>query len=118
MKQKEVLVDGLLKLDIVDGEYVREVKISSKMSKSDRMQLLYYLYYLKQKGIEKKGLINYVKEKRVEEVELTKEDEIEVEEALKGIEEVLKLESPPKVINARYCKKCAYYEFCYVKEDE
>ena len=76
-EKKEVLVDGLLKLDIVDGDYIREVKISSKMSKPDRMQLLYYLYYLKQKGIKKKGLINYVKEKRVEEVELTPENEKE-----------------------------------------
>lgn len=118
LKNKEVLIDGLFKVDIMDGEYIREVKISSKMSKADRMQLLYYLYYLKQKGIEKKGLINYVKERKTEEIELTKEDELEIEEALKGIEEVLKRESPPKMINARLCKKCAYYQFCYVKEDE
>lgn len=117
MKKREVLVDGLLKLDIVDGEYIREIKISSKMKKSDRMQLLYYLYYLKQKGIEKKGLINYVKEKRVEEIELSKEDEIEIEQALKGIEKILEMQSPPQVIDAKLCKKCAYYSFCYVKEE-
>lgn len=118
MKKKEVLVDGLVKLDIMDGEYIREVKISSKMKKSDRIQLLYYLYYLKQKGIEKKGLINYVKERRVEEIELSKEDEIEIEKALEGIDKVLKMKSPPKAINAKLCKKCAYYSFCYVKEED
>lgn len=118
MKKREVLIDGLLKLDIVDGDYIREVKISSKMSKADRMQLLYYLYYLKKKGIEKKGLINYVKERRMEEIELTEDDELEIKKALKGIEQVLQLKSPPEVINARICKKCAYYSFCYVKEED
>ena len=47
MKSKEVLVDDILKLDIIQGDYIREVKISSKMQEADEMQLYYYLYYLK-----------------------------------------------------------------------
>ena len=38
-KHKELLIDNLLKLDIVDDTYVREVKISSKMEKAEKMQL-------------------------------------------------------------------------------
>ena len=116
-EKKEVLVDGLLKLDIVDGDYIREVKISSKMSKPDRMQLLYYLYYLKQKGIKKRGLINYVKEKRVEEVELTPENEKEIEKILKEINTIVNCDNPPQVKELSYCKKCAYYELCYIDEE-
>ena len=118
IKKKEILVDDLIKLDAIDGEYVKEVKISSKMKKSDRMQLLYYLYCLKDKGIEKKGLISYVKEKRVEEVELTEEDVEEIEQVLIDINNIVHLNIPPGVINLPYCKKCAYYEFCYVEEVE
>lgn len=117
LKKKEILVDDLLKLDIVDGEYIREVKMSSKMSEADRMQLLYYLYYLKQKGVEKKGLVNYVKEKRVEEVELTTKDEKKIENMLKQINEIANYSSPPKVRELPYCKKCAYYELCYIDEE-
>ncbi|MBM7623753.1 CRISPR-associated protein Cas4 [Sporohalobacter salinus] len=117
MKKKEVLVDDLLKLDIVDGEYIREVKMSSKMSKADRMQLLYYLYYLKQKGIEKKGLVNYVKEKKIEEIELTAKDEKEIEKVLKEINKVVTAKTAPKVKKLFYCKKCAYYELCYIEEE-
>ena len=73
-KNKEIEIDGNIKLDIIDKNFVREVKISSKMEKSDRMQLLYYLYYLKSIGINRKGKINYVKEKRVDEIELTDND--------------------------------------------
>ena len=43
MKSKEVLVDDILKLDIIQGDYIREVKISSKMQEADEMQLYYYL---------------------------------------------------------------------------
>lgn len=115
---KEVLIDNIIKIDILDKEYVKEVKISSKMEESDRKQLLYYLYYLKTLGINKKGTINYVKEKKVEEIELTPQDEMEIEAALVDIKSILKKDKPPGVIKAPYCKKCAYYEFCYVKEEE
>ena len=42
---KEKLVDDIIKLDIMENETVKEVKLSSKMKISDRMQILYYLFY-------------------------------------------------------------------------
>lgn len=117
-KHKELLIDNLLKLDIVDDTYVREVKISSKMEKADKMQLYYYLYYLKKLGINKKGMLNYVKERRQEEIELTDEIEKEVEMVILDIVEITKNIKPPKLEKLPYCTKCAYYEFCYVKEEE
>ena len=39
------------------------------MKKADEMQLYYYIYYLKKLGINKKGMINYVKEKKQKEME-------------------------------------------------
>lgn len=113
-KNKEVLIQDLIKLDIIEGDYVKEVKISSKMGESHRKQLL---YYLKSLGINKKGSLNYVKEKRVEEIELTNENEKEIEKALIDIKRITKLNKPPKVIKLPYCKNCAYYQFCYVKEN-
>lgn len=47
------------------------------------MQLLYYLYYLKKLGIEKKGVLNYPKQRKKEVLELTPEGERKVEEAIK-----------------------------------
>lgn len=113
---KEKLIDGLIKIDILEKENIREVKLTSKMQESDRMQLLYYLYYLKQIGIIRRGTLNYVKEKKVEQVILTKEDENKIEKALEGIKKTLALARPPKVEKLPYCKKCAYYEYCYIKE--
>lgn len=115
-KRKEILIDDIIKLDIIDEEYVKEVKISSKMNKADKMQLLYYLFYLKQLGIDKKGTLNYVKEKKVEEVQLTEEIEEEIKNSLIKINKLCKEDTIPKVINMPFCKKCSYYEFCYIKE--
>ncbi|SHH05420.1 CRISPR-associated protein Cas4 [Tepidibacter thalassicus] len=117
LKNKEVMIDDILKLDIMQGEYIKETKISSKMPKADKMQLIYYLYYLKKLGIIKKGIINYVKEKRQEELELTKEEEINIEKTLIEINKITKMKHPPKLEKLLICTKCAYYEFCFAKEE-
>lgn len=117
-KNKEILVDDILKLDIIDGDHVREVKISSKMKEADEMQLYYYLYYLKQLGIDKKGSINYVKEKRQEELILTGDKEKEIENTLIEINKISNDVRPPVLKKLPYCTKCAYYEFCFAKEEE
>ena len=116
LKTREVLIDDMLRLDIMDKEFVREIKITSKMEIVDKMQLLYYLYYLKQLGIKKKGVLNYVKERRNEIVELDEKSELEIEKTLVDIDKILNKNEPPEVIKLPYCKKCAYYQFCFVKE--
>lgn len=119
MKTKEVLIDDILKLDIIKGDHVREVKISSKMQQADEMQLYYYLYYLKNVlDIEKKGIINYVKEKKQDELTLTTEIEEKIEYTLVNINILCKQIYPPKLEKLPYCTKCAYYEFCFSKEDK
>ncbi|MDQ2086774.1 CRISPR-associated protein Cas4 [Herbivorax sp. ANBcel31] len=115
-KSREIMIDDIIKLDIIDGDFIREIKLSSRMSNSHRMQLLYYLYYLKKSGIEKKGSINYVKEKKIEVIELTEKDESEIERALIEIKKICEMEKPPPLEKLSICKKCAYYEFCFVKE--
>lgn len=115
--KKELTVDNI-KIDAVDGEYVREVKVTSKMTKADRWQLLFYLYELKKRGLNKKGLISYTKEKRTEEVKLTEEDEKELERIIEDIYQIMEQPHPPGVINSPICTKCAYYDFCYAEEGE
>lgn len=117
-EHRELMIDGYFKIDAIDGEYIREVKISSKMTEADRWQLLFYLHELKKRGLHLKGLISYTKEKRTEEVCLTEQDEIKIEEIIQDIVRIQSMTFPPKVINVSYCKKCAYYDFCYSGEME
>ncbi|WP_445492469.1 Dna2/Cas4 domain-containing protein [Niallia sp. 03133] len=55
LDKKEILIDGAFKIDAIDGEFVREIKLSSKMVESDTMQMLFYLYQLFLRGINKKN---------------------------------------------------------------
>lgn len=114
---KELLIDDLIRVDIINKDFVKEVKISSKMKEADKMQLLYYLYYLKQLGIYRNGTLNYVKEKKIENITLTPDNETLIEQTLINIKQILDEKYPPKVENFPYCKKCSYYEYCYVRED-
>lgn len=111
-EKKEMLIDNLICIDIVSEDEIREVKTSNKLYQADRIQILYYLYYLKNLGIEKKGVINYPKMRKKEEITLTQQNEQEVETALKRIKEILMMEKPPELIQKSYCSKCAYCEFC------
>jgi CRISPR-associated exonuclease Cas4 len=111
--KKELMVDQGFKIDAIEGEYVREVKVTSKMTEADRWQLLFYLYELKKRGLEKKGLISYTKEKKTEEVVLTVDDEKSLDKMTAEIKATIDQPNPPKLRKLPYCKKCAYYDFCY-----
>ncbi|WP_141267102.1 CRISPR-associated protein Cas4 [Thermodesulfovibrio sp. Kuro-1] len=112
-EKRELLIDNLINIDIVGDDQIREVKYSNRLAHADRIQLLYYLYYLKQIGIEKKGIINYPKMRKREEITLTPEAEREVEEALVRVREIVSMEKPPELKKKPYCTKCAYFEFCW-----
>lgn len=112
--RKEIFVDRFLKIDLFRGELVAEVKKSSKHEKAARVQLAYYLYYLKhEKGIELKGILLFPKERKTEAVELTPELEKEIEKILKELKEVILQEKPPPAIKIKYCKSCAFRELCW-----
>ncbi|MCL1633002.1 CRISPR-associated protein Cas4 [Sporolactobacillus sp. CPB3-1] len=117
IKERDIHIDNQLQIDAMDKHYVREVKNSSKMNQSDHWQLLYYLYELKKRGVEKKGLIQYTKERKNEEVELTQSDIERLEQMTKEIEGIIHQPHPPKLVKKRYCRNCAYYDFCFAGEE-
>ncbi|MGA1824534.1 MAG: CRISPR-associated protein Cas4 [bacterium] len=56
-EKKEILIDGIIKLDFIDEKTVHEVKKSKKMQEAHKGQVLYYIYYLRQKGVDISTLI-------------------------------------------------------------
>lgn len=113
-KERDILIQDLISIDIVDEKYIKELKSSDKMEKADIMQVAYYLYILKQLGVEKVGMINYPKQKKKKEVYLTQDLEQELLKVLEEIEKIINLPKPPKLEKLPYCKKCSYFEFCFV----
>ncbi len=112
--RKEIFVDNLLKIDLVRGELVAEVKRTSRHKKAAHLQLAYYLYYLKhEKGLELEGILLFPKERKTERVELTPELEGEVEALTKQMMPVLLADEPPSARKIKYCKSCSFNELCW-----
>lgn len=115
---REIMIDNAFKIDAIDGNHVREVKISSKMEKADKLQMLYYLYQLKLRGLKKEGLISYVKERQIKEVVLDRKAEKNLKKAMDEALDILEESKPPTFKKKNYCKKCAYHNFCFAMEVE
>ena len=115
-KKKQIQI-GNIKIDFVDSKQgvIHEIKKSRKIEKAHVWQLKYYLYWLKSQGIEGiTGEIDYPKLKKKETILLTKEDFSTFEEIFAEMKAILTMDLPPEVINRPFCKKCAFFEFCYV----
>src|SRR4030042_6227007 len=92
-KFKEISI-GRVKIDFLEhGTEVHEIKRSRRIEKAHIYQLRYYLYYLKSLGVEASGVLNYPLLRRREDVTLTQEGENEMRQILKGMTEILALET-------------------------
>jgi len=92
---------------------VGEIKKSSRFLKPATMQLAFYLYRLRKVGVDVKGELLIPKEKKRISVELTADIENELKDAFHQIKEIMIRNNPPEPVKNKYCKKCAYREFCW-----
>ena len=115
LPRREVLLDGLVRVDVLEGQgRVLEVKHSRRLAQAARLQVAYYLLYLRHLGAgQLVGELRFPKERRREEVRLTPELEGQVAEALRGFARVEALPSPPRVDYMPICRPCAYAELCW-----
>jgi len=114
-RRKEIQLDGI-KIDFFDKNsgVIHEVKKSKAIDEAHHWQLRYYLWHFRRLGIDVSGSVDYPKLRRKETISLTEEDIIHIEEMLEEIKQIISYEVPPDVINTGYCKRCSYYELCYV----
>jgi len=116
-ENSEIAIENV-RLDKLTKEYLTEVKKSDADVNAATWQLLYYLSVLKKKGIERKGKLEFIEKNRSKSkviyVELTKESEKQLEMYQRSIEDLIEQDMVPPCINKVTCKKCAYYEYCFV----
>ncbi len=114
--KKEIVLDGN-KFDVIRGKdgiiNLIETKKSSKMLEASEMQLLFYMYSLKDKVKEIKGEIRVPAEKKVIPIELTMNRIKDIKEIISSAQKIIKNEKPPERIRIKYCKTCSYNEFCW-----
>ena len=116
-KDVEIAIENIV-IDKLTSEYVIEIKKSDADIDAAKWQLLYYLYILETKGIYRKGKIEVIeKNKTVTNIliyDLNDSLRLELENHIIDIEELISGEKIPPVLNKPTCKKCAYYEYCYI----
>ena len=113
---KHVLIDNTVNIDFIkEWKILHELKKQKSIEEAGIWQLKYYIYFLRKRGINiEKGILDYPKLKKREEIFLTEEDEKRIEEILLEIREIVNLKLPPKLEKLKICKKCAYFEYCYI----
>lgn len=113
----EIAIENI-KLDKLTAEYLTEVKKSDADIEASKWQLILYLKVLKDKGIDRKGKLEFVEKnkssKKTMIIELTDEIEKELNQYIQEIGALLQGEEIPSVLDKSKCKKCAYYEYCYI----
>ncbi len=114
-KRKEIRIEGI-KIDFFDAKnaMIHEVKKSRAMSDSHIWQMRYYLYFLKGLGVNVSGMINYPLLRKRERVELNSQDIVYLDKVLLDIQSIVSRSNIPEVINKKLCKRCSYYDLCYV----
>lgn len=116
-RNTEIAIDNI-KIDKLTSEYLVEIKKSDADVEACKWQLIYYMKVLRDKGIERKGKLEFVEKNKENNKILYFElnDEIleQLNRHIKNIEDLLEEQNIPTVLNKPKCKKCAYYEYCYI----
>ena len=118
-RYEELEIDGV-KIDYYDArnKVIHEIKRSDKVEHAHEWQVKYYIYVLEKNGIEDvKGVLEYPALRHTAPVILTDADRIRITEMEKEIRQLIEGDVCPPVINAKICKNCSYYDFCYVGEE-
>lgn len=115
-EKKNILIDETISIDFLkDWRIVHEVKKSRKIDEAAKWQLKYYMWVLKNKGVDiEKGILDYPLLRKREEIILNEQEELELKSVIEDIQKIISSKLPPNTINKRVCKKCAYYELCYI----
>lgn len=117
---EEVEIDGV-KIDYYDVRrgVIHEVKKSDKVEDAHELQLKYYLWVFEQNGIRVDfGILEYPKLRKTNEVYLSNIDREAFPGMLGEIEEICMSESCPEKEKMSICKRCAYFDFCWISEEE
>ncbi len=137
----EVPIEGFAQIDKIAGELaeffspsldhlagstnpekkilVYEIKRSPRKQEAHRLQLLYYLYLLRERGLNLKGVLSYPEQNRREIIELDDEGLQTLQNALEALQQLRNSPLPPQVPRPMtICRTCAYQELCWCEEDE
>lgn len=112
LENENIQIDNI-KIDKLRDGKVFELKKKNTSPEGTKYQVLYYLYKLREKGINTTGVIKYKENNRLETVELNEENEATLKKSIEEIKSICTMKEPQPVKRIKYCKNCSYYELCF-----
>lgn len=115
-EEKHINLDNVVNIDYIKSTgIIHEIKKSKNIEQATIWQVKYYLYYLKRNGVDKlKGKIDYPLLKQSLDVELTPEDEQQINKICEDIYSIHSMPKPPEMDKKSICKNCAYFDLCFI----
>jgi CRISPR-associated exonuclease Cas4 len=114
--------DGLTlrgKVDFYDHNHkvIHETKRGKSIEQAHTSQVKFYIWLFELNGINGVvGRIEYPKLRKTTEVLLSRTDVANLEKTIKELKIMLHQKKCPPTINSKICKKCSYYQLCYIDE--
>ena len=100
------------------NKVIHEIKRSDKVEEAHVRQVKFYLWLLELNGVDgATGILEYPKLRKTDEVLFSDEDRQGLQKSISEIRSLIENESCPSTINAKICKNCSYYDFCYAGEE-
>ncbi len=100
------------------NKVIHEIKRSDKVEEAHVRQVKFYLWLLELNGVDgATGILEYPKLRKTDEVLFSDEDRQGLQKSVSKIQSLIESESCPPTINAKICKSCSYFEFCYSREE-
>lgn len=97
---------------------IHETKRGKTVEEAHTWQVKFYIWLFELNGVEGvTGHIEYPKLRKTTEVILSRTDVAFLQETIKDIHKLLRQDNCPPTINAKICKKCSYYQLCYIDEE-
>ncbi len=113
----EIFIENI-RIDKITKDYLVEIKKSDADVEATKWQTLYYLKVLKDKGIIRRGKIEFIEKNKTDRkiiyLELTDKEEQEIEDICINIQNIIEGNEIPSINKKAGCKKCSYYEYCYI----
>jgi len=115
-ENRQILIDNTINIDFIkNGAVLHEVKKTKSIEEAGIWQIKYYMYYLEKRGVKNiNAQIDFPLLRETKKIELEEEDKKILENVIKNIEEIANQEKPPEIIKTKTCKKCSYFDLCYI----
>lgn len=113
---KHINTDDIINIDFIhERRELHEIKKSRAIEEAGIWQVKYYLYYLQKRGVNNiSAKIDYPLLKKTVKVELNDEDIVNLNRIIEEISDVKCADIPPELEEKKICKKCAFFDLCFI----